>query len=242
VKRIAILSDIHGNVPALEAVLDDVAGQSVDEVLVGGDLVGRGPKGSRVVRRIRELGFPAIGGNHEDYMLDFRRGNVPGEWLESPEWSASRWMAAELDEDAVAYIEDLPFSVAREDLRLVHGTPRSNREGIGPWTADGDLDELLAAVDERVLVCAHTHRPLVRERAGGQRRLGGAPFQRRPPGPIRRPGEDLRGLRDLRLPRRGRCGWSSSTPRLSWYPSSTGRGCGRCRRRWSTSTPRRRPR
>lgn len=165
--RIAILADIHGNVPALEAVLDDLAGRAVDEVLVGGDLVGRGPEGSRVVRRIRELGFPAIGGNHEDYMLDFRRGDVPEEWLESPEWSASRWMAAELDEGSAAYIEALPFSLERQDLRLVHGTPRSNREGIGPWTAEGDLDEHLAAVDEGVLVCAHTHRPLIRERGAG---------------------------------------------------------------------------
>lgn len=165
--RIAILSDIHGNVPALEAVLDDLAGRSVDEVLVGGDLVGRGPEGSRVVSRIRELGFPTIGGNHEDYMLDFRRGNVPREWLESEEWSASRWMAAELDDDSLAYIEALPFALEREDLRLVHGTPRSNREGIGPWTADGELDELLGAVEEKVLVCAHTHRPLIREREAG---------------------------------------------------------------------------
>lgn len=165
--RIAILSDIHGNVPAFEAVLDDIAAQAVDEVLVGGDLVGRGPEGSRVVQRVRELGLPAIGGNHEDYMLDFRHGHVPGEWLESPEWSAARWMAAELDQDSVAFIEALPFSLEREDLRLVHGTPRSNCEGIGPWTSDELLDELLGEVDERVLVCAHTHRPLIRERAGG---------------------------------------------------------------------------
>lgn len=161
--RLAILADIHGNMPALEAVLDDLAGQSVDEVLVGGDLVGRGPEGSRVVTRIQELGFPCIGGNHEDYLLGFRHRKVPEEWWQTEEWAAARWMAAELTEEAVAYITDLPFALSRPGLRLVHGTPDSNRDGIGPWTRDGELEGHLAGVEERVLVCAHTHRALVRE-------------------------------------------------------------------------------
>jgi predicted phosphodiesterase len=165
--RLAILADIHGNVAALEAVLDDLAAQRVDEVLVGGDLVGRGPEGSRVVRRIRALGFPAIGGNHEDYLLGFRRGAVPSEWYETEEWAASRWMAAELSEDDLAYAAALPFARVRPGLRLVHGTPYSNREGIGPWTTDEQIAAHLAAVPEPVLVCAHTHRSLVRETAGG---------------------------------------------------------------------------
>lgn len=161
--RIAILADIHGNVPALEAVLDDLAGQSVHEILVGGDLVGRGPEGSRVVDRIRRLGLPSIGGNHEDYLLGFRRREVPSEWWETEEWAAARWMAAELSDSVVEFISALPFSIARPELRLVHGTPVSNRDGIGVWTRDDELKAHLAAVDERVLVCAHTHRALVRE-------------------------------------------------------------------------------
>ena len=55
---IAVLADVHGNVPALEAVLEDVAAQQPDEVLVGGDLVGRGPYGKEVVRRISERKSP----------------------------------------------------------------------------------------------------------------------------------------------------------------------------------------
>lgn len=166
-RRIAVLSDIHGNVPALEAVLDDLAGQAVDEVLVGGDLVGRGPQGSRVTRRIRELGFPAIGGNHEDYLLDFRRGDIPDHWRTSTEWSAARFMAAELDDEDVRYLEDLPFSIKRPGLEVVHGSPRSNREGIGPWTSTEELQEHLERIDAKILICAHTHRPLVREVAAG---------------------------------------------------------------------------
>lgn len=164
--RIAVIADIHGNVPALEAVLGDLASQQVDEVLVGGDLVGRGPQGSRVVRRIRELGLESIGGNHEDYLLTFRRGEVPPEWHEAEEWAASRWMAAELSSDDAAYIAELPFAITRPGLRLVHGTPRSNREGIGPWTGEQQLASYLGEVPEPVLVCAHTHRALVLETEG----------------------------------------------------------------------------
>lgn len=161
--RIAILADIHGNMPALEAVIRDLAGQAVDEVLVGGDLVGRGPEGSKVVKRIRELGWPSIGGNHEDYLLSFRRHEVPKEWLRAREWAAGRWMAAELDDADATWIGNLPFSIARPNLRLVHGTPRTNREGIGPWTPDDEIAGHLAEVEENVLVCAHVHRGLVRE-------------------------------------------------------------------------------
>lgn len=166
--RVAVLADVHGNMPALEATLDDIAEQDVDEVLVGGDLVGRGPEGSRVVARIRELGWRAVRGNHEEYLLTFRRGRVPPDWLEADEWSASRWMAADLTEEDVVFIDALPFTLTshREPrLRLVHGSPGSNNEGIGPWTSEDRLAIHLASIREPILVCAHTHRPLL-HRAG----------------------------------------------------------------------------
>jgi len=169
--KIAVLSDIHGNVPALEAVLEDLEAVQPDEVLVGGDLVGRGPQGTAVVRRIAERGWRTIRGNHEEYLLTFRHGNVPADWLHAAEWSAARWMASELGAAEARWIETLPFSIASEaapGLRLVHGTPRTTREGIGPWLSDRRLGEHLAEVEESLLVCAHTHRPLHRRIDGGQ--------------------------------------------------------------------------
>lgn len=168
--RLAILADVHANLPAFEAVVADVARQRPDEVLVAGDLVGRGPAGSAVVRRVRELGWRSIRGNHEDYLLDFRAGRVPADWLLTREWSAARWMAAELGEAEAAFIAGLPFSLAAGSepaLRLVHGSPRSANEGLGPWTPDGELAGLLEQVEEPLLVCAHTHRPMLRRLARG---------------------------------------------------------------------------
>lgn len=169
--RIAILSDIHGNVPALQAVLADIDAQDVDEVLVGGDLVGRGPQGSRVVALIRERGWDGVRGNHEDYLLSFRRQIVPAEWLASDEWAASRWMAAELGESDEAFLDALPFSrsaTSASGLRLVHGSPGSHGEGLGPWCSDGQLARQIDAVPEDLLVCAHTHRPMHRRLPNGQ--------------------------------------------------------------------------
>ena len=160
---IAVLADVHGNVPALEAVLDDIVAQRPDEVLVGGDLVGRGPCGKEVVRRLSELDWRGVRGNHEDYLLAFRHRRVPDHWLTAPEWTAARWMAAELDDVAARSIAELPLSLSSRlapELRLVHGTPASNSEGIGPWTSSEQVELHLAAVQEPILVCGHTHRPL----------------------------------------------------------------------------------
>jgi predicted phosphodiesterase len=161
--RVAVLADVHGNVPALEAVIEDVLSQQPDEVLVGGDLVGRGPCGKAVVRRVTDLGWRGVRGNHEDYLLAFRHKRVKNHWLTAPEWSAARWMAAELDQATADTIERLPLTVASEaapQLRVVHGTPRSNAEGIGPWTSRQQVEAHFSEVEEPVLVCGHTHRPL----------------------------------------------------------------------------------
>lgn len=163
--RIAILADIHANRPALEAVVQDIAREGVDEVLVAGDLVGRGPEGSAVVEHVRRAGWPTIRGNHEDYVLNFARGDVPGNWLHAEEWAASRWMARELNASGRDFIARLPMTLTSRlapEVRLVHGTPRSYNEGIGHWSSDAELAGHLGEIAEPVLICAHTHRPMER--------------------------------------------------------------------------------
>jgi diadenosine tetraphosphatase ApaH/serine/threonine PP2A family protein phosphatase len=168
---LAVIADIHGNMPALEAVIADLDEVAPDEILVGGDLVGRGPEGGRVVATVRERGWATIRGNHEDYLLDFRRGKVPDAWQGQNQWAASRWMAAELDEAAAEFLRDLPLTITPrigEGLLLVHGSPASYNEGLGPWTPDSALSRHLRAADRPLLVCAHTHRPMHRVVAEGE--------------------------------------------------------------------------
>lgn len=161
---IAILADVHANLFALDAVIADIAHQQVDEVIVAGDMVGRGPQGSAVVERIAERGWRSVKGNHEDYLLAFCRGDIPTPWHTLDEWAGSRWMARELNDDAVAFIDALPFSLTAESdptLEVFHGSPRSHSEGIGQWTPKERLREHFDAIEGSTLICAHTHRPLV---------------------------------------------------------------------------------
>ncbi len=184
--RIAVLADVHGNLPALDAVVADIERAAPDEVLVGGDLVGRGPQGGAVIERIRERSWPSVLGNHEEYLTSFRRREVPDEWLESQDWDASRWMANELNEAQAAYIAALPFSLRSQiatDTLLVHGSPASNQDGLGPWSRDRKLDKALSLAETRLLLCAHTHRSMLRRTSSGTVvNVGsvGLPFNRDP--------------------------------------------------------------
>ncbi len=162
--RLAVLADIHGNPFALDAVISDLEDQEVDEVIVAGDLVGRGPRGSEVIRRIRDRGWACVRGNHEDYLLSFFHGEIPDAWRVDEEWAASRFMAADLTADDATFLDSLPFTLSPDadpSIEIFHGSPTSHSEGIGAWTPEDLLHTHLDSIEGDTLVCAHTHRPLL---------------------------------------------------------------------------------
>ena len=156
--RLAVISDIHGNLPALEAVLDDLAGRCPDAVIVAGDLVNRGPQPAQVVDRIRDLAYPAIYGNHERYVLDAAKADDPNEGGET--FAPARWSMQQLDAEQMAYLQGLPFSLPVADLLIVHASPRGDQDGIFRRNSDAELREKMGGVPR--LVCGHTHVSLVR--------------------------------------------------------------------------------
>lgn len=165
--RLAIVSDIHGNLPALEAALRDLAQVQPDRVYVNGDVVNRGPQSKECLDRVRALGWPVILGNHEEYVLKCRHG-VPGEDWHSPFWLPVRRLAEdELTADDIAYLESLPRSRAvalpgLPAIRLVHGSLRALNEGLGPWMDDEDLLAAVNGASEPIVIGAHTHRTFER--------------------------------------------------------------------------------
>lgn len=168
--RIAVIADIHANLPALEAVCEDLERQDLDEILVAGDLVGRGPQGTEVTRLIMEKGWPCIRGNHEDYVINFSRGTYPEAWAIADEWSAARWMGDEIDHECREFLDALPMSMTSPlcpSMRLVHGTPESYKKGLGDWTPPEKLALAFSQVEEPLLVCAHTHRPFLHRMSDG---------------------------------------------------------------------------
>lgn len=171
--KLAVLSDIHGNVPALEAVLEDILHWQPDEVVVNGDVINRGPYSGAVLRLLDEA-LPHARrnlGNHESFTL-FSAEHPLGP--EDPKYDLRRlaqWTAGELG-PALEPIRDWGEHIDRTgleggaSLHITHGSRLGNRDGIGPSTQDEDLPDKLGERRD-LFVASHTHRPMMREFDGG---------------------------------------------------------------------------
>ena len=151
--RIAVLSDIHANLPALEAVASDLP--PVDEIWVLGDTVGYGPQPNEVIAALQERGARSVMGNHDGAAI----GQVDAGWFNPDAARAIGWTSEVIDENARAYLATLPEVRRDGDLTAVHGSPRDPTwEYItGPDVAGANL----AAFDTRICLHGHTHVPIV---------------------------------------------------------------------------------
>ena len=181
--RVAALYDIHGNLPALDAVLAEVGREQVDAVVVGGDVAG-GPMPAGVLDRLAALDVPAhwVAGNGEREMLAL---DGAGAAELEPYPAVEAWAVAQLSAAQKDRLRELAPTVtlAIDGLGPVlfcHGSPRSDEEFITPFTPDERLAGILAGVGERIVVGGHTHRQLDRT-AGGIRVLNagsiGMPYE-----------------------------------------------------------------
>ncbi len=165
--KLAILADIHGNLPALEAVLDSLANEAIDRIVVAGDLINWGPFSAQVVERATRERWAVIRGNNEYYLLDHGTPRAPATWSDRGQYPLLPWLQRQLVgqwQTAIAVWPDtlsLRFADA-PPIRVVHGTPNSPWEPIYPDLADDALCALLAGVDEPTVIAGHTHLPLDR--------------------------------------------------------------------------------
>lgn len=162
--KIAVLSDIHGNVPALEAVIEDVAQFGADAVFVNGDVVSRGPCSLRAWQLVCERrdrdGWRLLRGNHEDYVVRSHAGLESGASVPAIH-RMSAHVAAQLGGEAPA-LGDLPdgdsvFLPGGAELRMRHASMRGNTDGIDPDAAPEKLREQIAP-PPACFVTGHTHR------------------------------------------------------------------------------------
>jgi predicted phosphodiesterase len=159
---LAILYDVHGNLPALEAVLEDARQAGADRHLLGGDYALFGPWPHETVTRLRELDATWIRGNGERWTA--RPSDAPDDEVVQGAIGASR---AELGEGLVGELAALPEQYATAEARYCHGSPRSDVRSFFPEPGD-DEAELLGDVHEDRLVFGHTHLQFRRRsRAGG---------------------------------------------------------------------------
>lgn len=187
--QLAVLADVHANLPALEAVVEDIRQHQVDGIIAAGDYVVRGPFPVETTRLLRSLGAWMIRGNAEDYLLAYDAGEAPPSWDTSDQWAAIRWTHDQLDRETLDFLATLPEQrvVALEGtapIRVVHGSPSDQsgrlfpdrnpdaldwfrKAGLLPQDSDPPrLRRALADISEAVLVCGHTHIPWAQEQDG----------------------------------------------------------------------------
>lgn len=160
--RLAILSDIHGNSIALEAVLSDLAQFKINQTVVAGDLVNWGPFSAQVMERVAREGWPVIRGNNEFYLLDYNTPRAPVEWSDVTRYPLLPWLNRQLNGRWHNVIAGWPDTLGLRfpdapPLRIVHGSPRDNKESIFPSTPESEIDAIFANVEETTIVAAHTH-------------------------------------------------------------------------------------
>jgi putative phosphoesterase len=201
---VAVLCDIHGNLPALEAVLAQLRADEPDAVVLGGDIAA-GPMPLEVLARLSELPYPVhwLRGNADRALVSCFDGTVPERLREHPIWIADAWTAKRISRTERDFLETLPplVRLAVEGLGEVlfcHGTPSSDEERVTVFTPDERLERILAGAAAPVVVGGHTHRQFDRAVAGRRMVNAGSvgrPYEHAPGAYWVRLGPDVRLLR-----------------------------------------------
>ncbi len=168
--RIAVLADIHGNLPALEAVLTDLQPVHPDGIIVAGDMV-TGPNSTEVLNRLKDLGAWMIRGNNENYLIRFENGDAPSWWHTARQWAVMRWVYQQMDSTTLELVKSLQDQCiikfpGKDAIRVVHGSLENASEHLYPGYGTEALDRDLAQINEPVLVCGHSHIPWQEMRDG----------------------------------------------------------------------------
>ena len=162
--RIAILSDIHGNLVGLDACLADLHAQGgADVIVAAGDLCLDGPKPKRVLQRLQEIGAKCVRGNTERFICD--PDSALSELSEADRKQIS-WTRSEIGEKWLAWLAQLPFSQRfgepENELLVVHANPASDNEHLWPDADDATLERLIGDEKAAVIAFGHLHLPYVR--------------------------------------------------------------------------------
>ncbi len=164
--RIAIFSDVHSNLPALEAVLDDIARADVDARYVLGDLVGYAPWPNEVVECLAAEGIPSVMGNYDDG-TGFDRDECGCAYTDPTEKALGDvsfgWTKAHATEATKAKLRalspEIRFEADGRRFLLVHGSPRKMNEYLYEDKPDATFLRIGEVANADVIVCGHTHRP-----------------------------------------------------------------------------------
>jgi putative phosphoesterase len=172
-ETVAIITDIHGNLPALQATLARIDELGIKRIYCGGDLVGYGPHPNEVVALIAERGIPTIYGNYDHAIArdnhDCGCAYITPHDRELGQQSVE-WTLINTDQASKDWMRELPFDLRLEvgdvPVHLVHGSPRKVNEYLFEDKPASLYERLAAAETDRVMVFGHTHKPWAHEYGG----------------------------------------------------------------------------
>jgi len=167
--KIAIISDIHGNVPALEAVLEDIALWQPEKLIINGDVVNRGPYSQKVLELLE--GFHPetvfIKGNHEEFVLFAHENPVEKDQFDYHLQSFSQWTAKQLAPHWLDHIRqwydnyDCKTNGPEKSIHVTHGSPMGNRDGVHVRLTEDELKSKNVHHTD-VFISSHTHLPMTK--------------------------------------------------------------------------------
>ena len=169
--RIALIGDVHANLPALEAVLNDARQRGAEEIWNTGDFVGYNAFPDQVVQRIRTEVTATVIGNYDLKVLRFPSKSEKWRKKKWPEkWFAFKWTYEQLSLESREYLAALPeqrrLRTEGRDILLVHGSPVSLDEHLYVDTPEERLMELAELAEADLVVCGHSHQGFARETVG----------------------------------------------------------------------------
>ena len=187
--KIAALYDIHGNLPALNAVLEELEGVQPDLIVVGGDIIS-GPMPRQTLERLSQLGDRVryIRGNGEREVVAAYDGLPFAARMPEEVREVTRWTAQQLERSQRDFLAQLPEQITLHveglgDILFCHATPRSDEEIFTPITPQERLNAIFTGIEQQIVVCGHTHMQFER-RVGSVRILNagsvGMPYADRP--------------------------------------------------------------
>ncbi|MDF1519370.1 MAG: SAM-dependent chlorinase/fluorinase [Brevefilum sp.] len=167
--KITLISDIHGNLPALEAVLRHVRNQAADQMILNlGDLTGYGPHPEQVVGWSKNERVINILGNYDKKVISKAHRNTGWQKINNPDKRAMfAWTYQALSKKSIKYLKTLPetrqLEIAGKNILMTHGSPASVSEHIGTDTPDNRLADLAEMTDAEIILCGHSHQAFKRK-------------------------------------------------------------------------------
>lgn len=154
--RYGIISDIHGNLEALEAVWSNLQEEDIQRIFFLGDIVGYGPDPNRCIEKIREIAHALIAGNHDHAVV----GLTDIKYFNPYARKAIEWTITEMTEENLAYLRSLPLLLQADGMTLVHSSPKEPKEWYYIATLN-EAEENLDYFSDPTCLIGHSHQPFV---------------------------------------------------------------------------------